>query len=97
MAGGDGFDADEGVISSVAHMLRSGAESIDALADSVPRVPDAGEVSGPMGLLVWRLVDAAAEAATGAAVAAASVEQGGRAYAEVDERARRDLTQTGDR
>lgn len=90
MAGG-GFDADEGVITGVASMLRSGSDSLEALGGSVPGTPDAGEVSAAMGLLMSKLVGAAGEVSTGAAVAAAAVEEGGKAYLEIDQAAEQSL------
>jgi hypothetical protein len=91
MADGDGFLVDDGVITGVADMLRRGSDGLEKVGGSVPEAPDAGEVSGVMGVLMSKLVDAAGEVSTGAAAAAAAVEEGGRAYVETDQAATRSL------
>lgn len=42
----EGFLADAELIARVSAGLRAGSEELDGLAPSVPRVPDAGPVSG---------------------------------------------------
>lgn len=92
MTRGDGFQADEGVIAGVSNMLRSGSDSLEKLGTSAPEAPDAGAVSSVMGLLMSKLVDTAGEISTGAAAAAAAVEQGGQTYVEADQEGARTLT-----
>jgi hypothetical protein len=84
MTVGDGFHADQGVIADTAMMLRSGSDSLERLGGSVPRPPDAGDVSGIMGSLMSKLVGAAGEISTGAAAAADEVDRAADAYVTTD-------------
>jgi hypothetical protein len=72
-------------------MLHNGADSLNALAGSVPAVPDAGGVSGVMAALIAKQVDAAGEIAVGVGAAADAAAQAGKAYTETDDAARRAL------
>jgi len=77
MTVGGGFQADQGVVTDTAMILRSGSDSLERLGGSVPPPPDAGDVSGIMGLLMSKLVAAAGEISTGAAAAADVVDRAG--------------------
>lgn len=88
---GEGFRADEGVIEGVANMLRNGSDSVEALGASTPGPPDAGHVSGVMGALMSKLVDAAGEVSPGVAAAAAAVQQGAKIYVAADDAAKAGL------
>lgn len=88
-----GFHADEGVIAGVPNILRSGSNSLEQLGGAVPPPPDAGKLSAVMGSLMAKLVDAAGEVSTGAAAAAAAVEQGAKVYVESDQAAENSLPQ----
>jgi hypothetical protein len=91
MTVGGGFQADQGVIADTAMMLRSGSDSLERLAGSVPSPPDGGDVSGIMGSLMSKLVGAAGQISTGAAAAAEAVDRGGAAYLTTDDAAKRSL------
>ncbi|HEX3649861.1 MAG TPA: hypothetical protein VHV49_15655 [Pseudonocardiaceae bacterium] len=86
-----GFSADPGVLDGVAGMLRGGADALDDLAGSLPGVPNAGPVSGDMTIAVARQLAAAGEYAIGVAAAGQAVAEGGKAYQETDDAAKRSL------
>jgi hypothetical protein len=88
---GGGFQADSGVIENLSKTLRGGADSLNNLAGSVPAVPDAGDVSGQMAVLIAKQVDAAGEIAVGVGAAGDAVAQGGTAYTETDQAVQRSL------
>jgi hypothetical protein len=88
---GGKFSADPGVIDNLASMLRSGSDGLNNLAGSVPGVPNAGDVSGQMAVLIAKQVGAAGEIAVGAGAAADAVSQGGTAYTETDHAAAQSL------
>jgi hypothetical protein len=86
-----GFSVDPGILDGVAAMLRGGADSLNDLAGSVPGVPDAGPVSADMANVIAHQVEAAGEYAIGVAAAGQAVAEGGKAYRETDDAAKRSL------
>lgn len=80
-----GFLADADAIARVARALHAEADSLNDLAATVPAVPDAGAVSGRMGTLLARQVDAAGEIAIGLGAAGDAVAQGGAVYTNADQ------------
>jgi len=87
-----GFTADQGVIEETASILRSGADSLES-SGRTPPAPDAGELTGVMGSVMSKLVNAAGELSTGTSAAADAVAEGGRTYAEADDAAKQSLPQ----
>lgn len=86
-----GFSADPGVLDGIAGMLDGGADALNDLAGSVPGVPDAGSMSVDMAKAISDQVAAAGEYAIGVAAAGQAVADGGKAYQETDDAAKRSL------
>jgi hypothetical protein len=88
---GNGFNADPGLIQGLGKKLRSGSDSLNNLAGGVPGVPDAGDMSGIMGAVIAKQVQAAGELATGVGAAASVLADNARSYDESDQQAKRAL------
>lgn len=72
-------------------MLGGGADALNDLAGSVPGPPNAGPLTADLTMVVAHQVEAAGEYAIGIAAAGQAVAEGGKAYQETDDAAKRSL------
>jgi hypothetical protein len=79
-----GTEADLPVLDALAARLRRAGESLDAVGNGAPGVPDAGDVTGLMGAVVAHLSESAGNVVVGLAEAADRIEQTRRGYADRD-------------
>jgi hypothetical protein len=75
----------------LASILRGSATTLAALGRSVPGIPNAGEVSADMAIVLSQLVAATAELVTGVTAASDAVASGGAEYVESEQTNRRSL------
>ena len=86
-----GFTIDPHTLSAVARELRSGRDTLEELAGSVPDVPDAGAATGAVAAALAHVVRAAGAYSTGLALAGDAVREGQRDYLTLDGAAARAL------
>ncbi|MDQ3151072.1 MAG: hypothetical protein M3R63_04880 [Actinomycetota bacterium] len=86
---GEGFGTDPAAMAGFASTLHTAATDLAALGDSLPDMPDAGEVSADMASVLSHLTAVVAELVTGVTAAGDSVSAGGSDYAEGEDVSRR--------
>ncbi|MGH3902962.1 MAG: hypothetical protein ACRDTE_01995 [Pseudonocardiaceae bacterium] len=89
MSSSGGFGADPAAMEDIAGTLHSGVARLDSLADSLPGMPDGGELSGDMAAALSNFARCAAELVMGISTAGDHVAAGGAEYAEADDSGRR--------
>lgn len=89
MTGGQGYGVDPAAMEDLAATLRGGVAALDPLADSLPSMPDAGELSGEMAGALSNFARGAAELMMGVSTAGDHVAAGGAEYAGAEDAGRR--------
>jgi hypothetical protein len=79
-----GFTVDHHILGAVARELRSGRDTLEKLAGSVPGVPDAGAVTGAVAAALAHVIGATGAYSTGLALAGDAVHEGRRGYLALD-------------
>jgi hypothetical protein len=82
MAGGT--EADLATLDRLAARLRQAGDTLDAVGNGAPGVPDAGDVAAMMGAVLAHLSESAGNVVVGLREAGDRVEQSRRGYAEQD-------------
>lgn len=75
-------EVDAGVLDGIASTLRRTSAEVDAVGNSVPAAPDAGDGTPAIVGIMARLVDNAGQLVIGAAAAAEAVAKGNSRYQE---------------
>lgn len=86
-----GYRTDLDVMESFASSLRAAGVSLASVGDSVPSMPDAGDVSADMAAVLSHLVAVTGELITGVTGAGDLLAAGGVDYAEAEDAGRRDF------
>ncbi len=81
----DGFMVEDNTMGTVWRELRAGHRALEELGDSVPDVPDAGEVTGALAGALTHLVAAAGQYSTGLALAGVVVRETQQDYRATDD------------
>lgn len=83
-----GHDADPGVIDGIARTLRDASSDLDAVGNSVPPTPDAGDATPAIAAILAQLSDNAGQLVLGLVAVGDTVSSASTRYAEDDGAAR---------
>ncbi|PRX44545.1 hypothetical protein B0I33_11154 [Prauserella shujinwangii] len=92
-----GHDVDYDVLDGIASTLRNASADVDALGNSVPGTPDAGDATPAVTGILAHLVENASAFVLGAAGAGDDVASANAAYRDQDAAARDDVHNAGAR